>query len=328
MMLLLKPSAEAKHALIMAGQEKVMETDVMLEPNRQAAAPVRVAFWNVENFFYPGDDTASAYDDAYTAEGGLHWTWGRFRRKRDVIYKTIVAMGLPAVVGLAEVEDSNVLNQLCLSTPLRRIPYHYIHFDSPDRRGIDCALLYRAGAFEPFEWWASGFSDSVFRTRDVLVVGGRLVTGDTLYCLVNHWPSRLGGEESRRRREAIGAAVEGLADSLMGAHPSAEVVVMGDFNRELRRGEGEGSYKYEGAWEWIDHIFVFSAAGEGAEVEGFPFARLASRFRRLVCRVFAGRWLLAADERYLGLKPLRTYAGPRYVGGASDHLPVYVDLAR
>lgn len=323
LILFVMPSAEAKPALIMPRQKNVSEADLLLVPILQATPPVRVAFWNVENFFYPADDSLSTYDDAYTPQGELHWSWRRFRQKRDVIYKTLVAMELPAVVGLAEVEDSNVLNQLCLATPLRRIPYRYIHFDSPDPRGIDCALLYRLDGFFPFQMQPIRVSDSStgFFTRDILLVGGVLARGDTLFVLVNHWPSKLGGADADIRREHIASRVTLTADSLLLSHPSARVVVMGDFNEQLAVGDGDGSYCFHGAWNWIDHIFVYSTSCPPKTLSPVTFSN-----QHTSCRAFNEPWLLEADEAYGGEKPSRTYAGPRYLGGVSDHLPVFLDL--
>lgn len=266
---------------------------------------MRVAFWNVENFFDPTDDTV-CIDDDFTAEGANHWTWKRFHSKCNAIYKTVVAMDAPMVLGLAEVENERVLRELCKGTPLRRLHYEYVHFDSPDHRGIDCALMYRNDQFRVFESRPLSMSDSTYFTRDVLLVGGVTTQNDTLFVLVNHWPSRRGSTLADRHRERIRKSVVFVRDSLLSAHPDAVVAVMGDFNAELSKGVGEGSYCYQGVWSWIDQIFVNSE---------FPHSATPTEAVRLP-------WLLTEDATHLGVKPYRTYLGPRYQGGISDHLPV------
>lgn len=299
-------------------------------------AQTRLACWNLENFFDTVDDTLTL-DDAFTPQGENHWTYSRFVRKRDMLYKTVAAMGYPALVGLVEVENGRVLDELCQGTPLRRQGYSWVHFDSPDRRGIDCALLYRSDKLRLLRSRPVGVSDTAegFYTRDMLLVEGCLAQGDTLCVLVNHWPSRKGGIRADNYRSRIAGRLRRVMDSLHTVHPDAWVVAMGDFNAapgEVMRSMAKpvdsasggplnlmaglepepASYKYQGRWEWIDQILCY-----------MPTAEILSTLRG---SVFTAPWLLAVDERYMGLKPLRTYRAMVYLGGVSDHLPVYVDL--
>jgi len=288
-----------------------------------------IAFWNVENYFDNRDDPGRD-DGDFTPEGNYHWTASRYIDKRNKIYKTIAALGYPAVVGLAEVENDEVLEALCLGTPLRGKGYTAVHYESPDGRGIDCALLYRNDCFRLLESRPIGVSDTAhgFRTRDILLVVG--VMGDDTCCLlVNHWPSKAGGMKAARRRRAVARRLRSAMDSLLVAYPHALVLAMGDFNagpdeavirREMGFGrtgrnaegvynlmagmpEGEGTYKYQGVWAYIDQM-------------------MASR--KLPVEVFRPDYLLIDDERYMGRKPFRTYVGIRYQGGYSDHLPIRV----
>ena len=294
-----------------------------------------VAFWNVENFFDTKDDTLKA-DEAFTPQGDNHWTSKRYADKRDKIYKVVAAMGWPAVMGMAEVENDWVLKDLCYFTPLRKFKYEFVHFDSPDERGIDCALIYRSDLFKGTEARPIGGSDSAeaFFTRDILMVGGVLTDKqgtDTCFFFVNHWPSKLGGAVADRHRIEIGQRLMAIMDSVQQAHTGALVLAMGDFNASLeeesvRKGlgfdgvstndqgfcnlmfqipKGSGSYKYHDTWSCIDQMI----ANRDLEVE-----------------IFARDYLLTDDPKYLGKKLNRTYVGLHYQGGFSDHLPLITHI--
>lgn len=294
------------------------------------SAQYRIAFWNVENYFDTKDDPVKN-DNEYTPSGERHWTWKRFQAKRDGIAKTIIDMGSPIVMGLSEVENHEVLKELCQASPLRRLRYGFIHYDSPDARGIDCALLYRKDSVKVIEQRAISVSDSAsgFFKRDILLAGLRLPNGDTLYCFVNHWPSKLGGAEAAVKRQAIALRLASLMDSVARHHPHAEVIAMGDFNstpdelkamlppRSLRSlmdalPSGEGSYNYQGVWQLIDHMLAVPS----------------QKTKTLHAAIFHASYLLERDKKHMGQKPRRTYTGPRYHGGLSDHLPIYLDWPR
>lgn len=310
----------------------------------------RLVFWNVENLFDIWDDSISN-DDAFTPTGENHWNSSRYKSKTDNIYKTIVAIGgdtqkefnMPLLIGMAEVENDKVLRDLCKGTPLRRLGYAYVHFDSPDRRGIDNALLYREKNFNPFWTQTIGVSDSAagFFTRDILLVEGSTPTGDTIIVLVNHFPSRRGGAEADRQRRRVAQTLRHTMDTLIDHHPCTAIVVMGDFNatpedpaisKELMSGEGYvnlsektepgiGSYKYQGEWSCIDQIIVSKSV-----LLPSPCVRLTVADE--VPHIFQHQSLLEADEKYMGSKPKRTYIAMKYHGGVSDHLPIYIDLVR
>lgn len=250
-----------------------------------------VVFWNVENFF------------DYHSEGKpQYWTKGRFMAKCDAVAKTMLRIAdrygrLPDAVGFAEVENAFVLRQLTRETALRKLDYRIVHYDSPDHRGIDCALLCRASTLPLRASAPKHLPDSaggVMATRDIL-----LAEFDSLAVLVNHHPSQLGGKAERR--EAAQARLRALADSLHAAGQPRTLAV-GDFNQDLW-GSGAGTIKYNGKWEKID----------GGFAEGFSGVRE---------EVFADPLLLEEDKAFGGTKPRRTFVGPRYTGGISDHLPV------
>lgn len=270
---------------------------------------VTVMFWNVENYFDPFDDPLKN-DDDFTPEGVKHWTWRRFERKRDGIAKTIISTAdgfgsLPVIVGLAEVENKMVLRQLVDKSPLEGFGYGFIHRESPDRRGIDVALLYRKAAFKVFK--VDSLRVKSFPTRDILYVKGMLASGDTLHAIVVHLPSKLGGEKASggRRDEAL-AVLDSCLDSIRTVRPEAKIIVMGDFNDgpESRK---EGTIKFQGVWETIDRFMVYNLNVSEA--------------------VYRPYFLLEEDKTYMGMKPRRTFIGPRYNGGLSDHLPIVLKIA-
>lgn len=286
----------------------------LLLGSRVGAQEAKVGFWNVENLFDVVDDSLSAGDDDWTPQGAQHWTYRHYQRKLQDIYKTIVAMDCPLLMGLAEVENDRVLRDLCQGTPLARLGYQFVHYDSPDHRGIDCALLYRKDRFRLMESSVIRFD---FATRDILQVVGVASGGDTLVLWVCHLPSKLGGAEAEARRVRCLHRLKEAMDSAALRFPSATLLAMGDFNAEPHElpdlgyrnlmaslPDGEGSYCYQGYWSCIDQMLTNNAA--------------------LSASVFRPDFLLEPDVRRLTSKPRRTYLGPRYHGGVSDHLPVFV----
>lgn len=309
----------------------------------------RIVFYNTENLFDTRNDPSTA-DDEFTPRGSKHWTRARYidklRKTADVIEKAGEGEW-PVFVGLAEVENRAVLDDLSQKTILARANYGIVHQDSPDRRGIDVALLYRKDYFELLtsDFFTLSFpEDTTIRTRDILYASGRLGK-DTLHFFVCHFPSMIGGEkQSEWRRIRAASVLRAKADSLFRLNIQAAVVIMGDMNgtantkaqkvlktknpdKQITDGElyntgfyllkkEEGSYRYRGRWQTIDHIIVSSSLLNG---------RCSWQAGRHVS-VFSAPFLLEEDKTYFGYKPFPTYRGPRYTGGYSDHLPLYLDL--
>jgi len=286
-----------------------------------------VLFFNCENYFDPFDDPLKE-DDEFTPAAERHWTWSRFEAKRDGIAQMIVAAGdvsgeLPALVGLAEVENRMVVSQLVHKTMLEELGYGYVHRESPDARGIDVALLYRKDVFRVVSVDSLRVPGVV--TRDILYVKLRPPGPDraSLHVFVVHLPSKRGGERaSNDRRSSAKAVLERAVDSLLTLDPQTKIVVMGDFNDTKPSVAGlavpafdsltaatrpPGTLRYHGRWEQIDWFFLSPALSGTMDIFAPPF-------------------LLEPDVTYLGVKPRRTYTGPRYHGGLSDHLPVYLQL--
>ena len=318
----------------LAGQEG--DGGLSADTTRRAGASadtLRLMFWNLENFFDNRADSTSTSEEEFSSFGARHWSRRKFRTKCNAVAKGILWAasrqgGLPDVIGLAEVENKRVLKALLQQTALRKLDYRIVHFDSPDPRGIDVALLYRTSRLQKADAKACHLYEpdsSVMATRDILLFVGRKDGEETAF-LVNHHPSKYGGAEaSGPRREAAVRRLKQLADSLQAAGIS-RIVAMGDFNdtphqplyraleptlRNLAKPlaeKGLGTIKYEGAWELIDMFFVSEACRSASmEILHIPF-------------------LQTPDGTHAGTKPLRTYSGPRYAGGVSDHCPIWLKL--
>lgn len=293
----------------------------------------RIVTWNVENLFDVQHDTLKN-DVDFLPEGLYHWTKGRYWNKLDNVSRTLAAIaedaGWPMLVGMCEVENDTVLRDLTRRSPLRMAKYQYIHHEGPDQRGVDVALLYQPSLFDvegscPIR--VPSEENGLRPTRDILHVWGRVLASDSLplHVFVVHFPSRAGGSSSSSRNRMLAAeTLCASLDSLRGQH----VVVMGDFNaepgdpifrpirerlvsllpqkrRELRR--AQGTYYYQGLWGFIDHILVS---------------------KELLPRIAEGKAHVARLPFLLNEKgvPWRTYQGPAYKGGYSDHLPLWADL--
>lgn len=314
---------------------------------------VRLMWWNLENFFDPVNDSLKN-DDDFTAEGVNKWGYKRFEKKKNNIYKTIISMGvdnLPVVIGVCEVENDWVLRQLCFNTPLRKFKYDFIHYDSPDNRGIDVALLYRKDYFKvlyskPIP--VKDDDDTAFCTRDILLVSGVVFEQDTLFLLLNHFPSKRGGSYAAPKRGLAAMQLEYTVDTISSNAPGRAIVVMGDFNdtpfdesvmhtlgvspykKDWDKNvlinlmadipEGRGSYKYQGQWLNIDQIMISKSL--------HPRWATSIAVKDVDANIYSPNFLLLYDNKFGGNKLYRTYIGPKYEGGFSDHLPIYIDIER
>lgn len=256
-----------------------------------------VVFWNLENFFDYRSEAAPEF-----------WTSGRFHAKCNAVAKTLMLVSerygrFPDIVGFAEIENAFVLRSIVSSTLLRKLGYGIVHYESPDRRGIDCGLVYRKPVLalsrsSPKHVFDS--SGAVMATRDIL-----LAEFDSLAVLVNHHPSKIGGKSDRR--DAAMRRMHEVVDSLRSAGVR-RVLTIGDFNDELWASEGMETLKYNGNWEKIDGFFSF---GDFDVQES----------------VFSDPMLMMPDKAFGGMKPRRCFVGPRYEGGVSDHLPVILKIS-
>ncbi|MCR5533549.1 MAG: endonuclease, partial [Paludibacteraceae bacterium] len=222
------------------------------------------------------------------------------------------------IVGLQEVENAAVVKRLCYT--LRRNEYDFVHYESPDPRGIDVALIYKKSRVDTLATRAirvesqKSKEKSPLVTRDILYVSAQIDRRDTIHFFVCHLPSQRGGKaESEWKRESAKEVLEKAVDSVYAVDPKAKIVVMGDMNedglqiRGLRDEwmKGEGTHKYQGRWTFLDHFYLSSAIDSLSQA-----------------RVYDAEWIQEPDEQYMGLKPQRTYNGFIYQNGYSDHLPI------
>ena len=346
------------------------------------ADSVLVAFWKLENFFDPFVDSTRSYND-YTEEGLQHWTASRFYRKRNNLYKAILAFSEGTAIGIfgvCEVENDFVLNALFGQTPLQRHHYRWVHYEGPDRRGIDPAIVYSLDRFRLLASEAIPYrnpDDPEAVSRDLLYAKFFDYREDTVHCFVNHWPSKYRGElETVGARNAAARILRHKVDSLQAVSPvPPKILIMGDFNdtpeapcirkvlgalpytaaveteaespavRSRYVGDGaspapheesgsaprealvnlfadnaalgfKGTLKYRETWSVFDQIIVSKALINSNSLH------CNSSDARIVNEAF----LLEEDPTYHGQKLNRTYLGPSYHGGFSDHLPVVLLL--
>ena len=286
---------------------------------------------NCENLFDCRHDSLKQ-DTEWLPEAVRKWTPDRYWRKVNNIGQEIISCSpesLPDLVALVEVEHDSVLRDLTRRSLLRNAGYEYLMTSSPDLRGIDVALLYQPFSFRPvcYDYLDVTPLEDMRPTRDILYVQGETVGGDTLHVFVVHAPSRFGGEKVTRPNRRV--VMERLIGAIRLLPSDAKVIVAGDFNdyadspsllyleehalHNITKGVvgshgAQGTYRYDGRWESIDHILVSPALlgfAEQAYINDAPF-------------------LLEEDKKYGGLKPFRTYNGYRYQRGFSDHLPLVV----
>jgi hypothetical protein len=315
----------------------------------------RIVFYNVENLFDVYNDSLKN-DDEFTAEGERHWNNYRFYKKLNNLSKVLISIGEwnpPSVVGLCEIENRFVLNKLIYETPLKSFDFKIIHFESPDRRGIDVAFLYRKSRFEPLYYYPVHIyfpDDPESKTRDILYVKGLMGATDTVHFFVNHWPSRYGGyEESKPKRMFVASVLRSKIDSILSVNYNSNIIIMGDFNDEpadesisavlgaksdtfdlknnklvdlmglIKKNNMIGTNKYQSEWSVIDQFIV-----SGNLLSDKNPLKVSTEG----AWIYHESFLLEEDETQLGFRLNRTYIGTVYHGGFSDHLPVYLDLIK
>lgn len=316
-----------------------------------------IAFYNVENLFDYEDDPL-VFDDDRTPKGKDNWTQEIYEAKLANMAKVISEIGedvtgnSPALVGICEIENRRVLEDLLNQESLVKKDYGIVHFDSPDRRGIDVALLYQKKLFTPTNYKAYALiiyddqdrSKRVY-TRDQLLVSGML-DGEKIHLIVNHWPSRSGGEaRSRPKRMKAAELNKHIMDSLFSEDPYAKIISMGDFNDdpnspsvkevlkakedrdELRIKElynpmeamfkkGMGTLAYRDGWNLFDQIII------STELTKKDY----SSYRFYKAGIFNKNYLTTPRGQYKGY-PFRSFVNG-YTGGYSDHFPVFVYLIK
>lgn len=320
---------------------------------------VMVAFWNLENFFDPFVDSTRAYNE-YTENGQQHWTKRRFYQKRNNLYKAILAFSEAkpiGIMGVCEVENEYALHALFRQTPLKRFNYSWVHYEGPDRRGIDPAIIYSKDLFQLISSEAIPYRNPKEPrrvSRDILYAKFMDCHNDTIHCFVNHWPSKYSGElETVEARNCAASILRHKVDSLIAEYKrwnmwgqGPHILIMGDFNdtpeapciQQVLEARSRfktkdtdylvnlfaepaelgfpGTLKYQESWMIFDQIIISKSLIDNDS------SMITYSDARIVCEPF----LLEDDKTYHGQKLHRTYLGPKYVGGFSDHLPVLIRL--
>ena len=311
------------------------------------AEDLRVVSYNVENLFHPKHDTVcidsttfiEKDDYEWTPDGERRWSYTRYYRKVENIARVLTNIGEwdgVDIVGLQEVENALCVKRLCYT--LRPGEYDFVHYESPDPRGIDVALIYKKSRVDTIRTKnltpTLSQGEGVVFTRDILYVCVRVDKRDTLHLFVCHLPSQRGGAaESEWKRTAVKEILQRSIDSVYALHPAAKIIVMGDMNsepkedlrgvknkkptpnpslkgREQNNTSHIGTHKYQGRWSCLDQFYTSPALDSLSRAE-----------------IYNAAWIQEPDEKYLDLKPKRTYNGFRYQkDGFSDHLPIILKL--
>lgn len=281
---------------------------------------VIIVNYNVENLFHPAHDSLKD-DIEWTPEGERRWSYTRYYRKEENIARVLTNIGGwegVDVVGLQEIENALCVKRLCYT--LRRNEYDFVHYESEDRRGIDVAFIYKKARIDTLITRPLRVDLGEITTRDILYVCARVDKQDTIHFFVCHLPSQRGGKaESEWKREAARQVLQKAVDSVFAVHHDAKIVVMGDMNSEViringltdKKMHGEGTHKYQGRWSFLDHFYVSSSIDSLSNAQ-----------------VYDAEWIQETDEKYLGLRPKRTYNGFHYQNGYSDHLPIVLECRK
>jgi len=317
-----------------------------------------VAFYNLENLFHPSDDPLT-YDNDRTPDGKDHWTEAIYELKLFNMAHVISDIGKdlsgssPVLIGVCEIENKQVLEDLLKQDALSQNDYGIVHFDSPDRRGIDVGLLYKKRMFTPshirnyeLKIYDKNIPDKRVFTRDQLLVSGFL-DGEKIHLIVSHWPSRSGGETySEYKRINAAHLNRRIIDSLFGEDPYAKIISMGDLNddptntsvkdilnaqanksnlqlkqlynpMEVLFKKGLGSLAWRDSWNLFDQLIISS---EWAKTE-------YTSYRFYKAGIFNPNYLITPNGKYKGY-PFRSFSNGGFTGGYSDHFPVYLYLIK
>jgi len=313
---------------------------------RPGSIPMKAMVYNVENLFDTINDPLKD-DEEFLPSAKKNWNGKRYAEKLKHISQVIAATGYPELIGLCEIENKSVLDDLVKVDSLKPFAYQVVHFESPDERGIDVGLLVQSKSFKiiasrPYRVDLPG--DKARPTRDI-VYAKLVFKRDTLHVFVNHWPSRRGGEqESEPNRMAAANTLRLLTDSLFTISSNAKILLLGDFNdyptnkslKDIlgaslsenlakRTGfvnlvaplmlQGQGSEVYQGQWTMLINIIASTSLVKSSK--GLKIGK---------AEILKKSFLLYKNEKKGTEEPNRTYGGDRYYGGYSDHLPVWVEM--
>lgn len=329
------------------GEEDMARNDDLKNPSGKV-----IAFYNVENLFDIYDDPEK-HDEWFLPTSETRWNEEKYERKLDRISEVIseIHKDHPILVGMVEIENKQVLRDLVAEDEIEKSEYSIITENSPDERGIDVALLYNPSFFKYKDHEAITIDlprepdGSIDYTRDILYVKGEL-QNDELHVFVNHWPSRREAIEiAEPKRMFVAQVLRNRINDILENDPMAKILVMGDFNdypdsrsiRETLRAKGtkgitdgelynlaaildnddQGSHFYKGDWGMLDQMMIS---------KGFLNPETGIGIKGNALKIFKEKFILFKHPKYKTWQPNRTYSGPKYHGGYSDHLPIYIKL--
>jgi len=335
----------------------IVITTVIFSVNLFAQEKYKIAsigFYNVENLFDMEDDTATV-DEEYLPTGPNLWTTDRYQKKMTNLAEVISKIGTDkapkgiSVLGLCEIENKKVLEDLVKQEAIAKRNYKYVHYDSPERRGVDVALIYNPSHFRVTSSRAVPLripDMPDFFTRDQLVVSG-ILDGEPMHFIVNHWPSRRGGEKrSAPLRIEAAKLCRSIVDSILKTDSTAKIFIMGDLNDDpvnksvtkhfgalcdstgmtstqlynpmcdmLKK--GIGSLAYRDSWNLFDQIIITGNVVKGNN-KGYKY---------YTTKIFNEPFLMQKEGAFKGY-PFRTYVGNTFQGGYSDHFPAYMYIIK
>lgn len=311
-----------------------------------------IAFYNTEKLF-DTKDNPETNDDPFTPDGEMKWTDERYQTKLNNVAEVIAGIGGddgPAIIGLAEIENRQVLDDLLATSPLRKLGYNVIHEELDGEQGLDIALLYKPKVFKPTstQYLKINFKEKRFTSRDILQVKGEL-QGELVTVYVNHWPRNRTrrGRQDESRLQAAAATLRQEINKQQKADPNAKIIVLGDFDTEPRSSvmqqtlkatgrpnpafneelfnthyisfvNGMGSYVYRGDFQMLDQIMVSKAMIDPQE--GLEYVKGSAKiYDPVTIKYTLGKFKEA---------PKSTYSGTVYLGGYSDHFPVFIQVRR
>lgn len=327
-----------------------------------AQKPFKVVFYNIENFFDLVDDP-DVQDEEFTPNGPKKWTQEKYDKKLHNIERVLfdiaaINKDYPVVIGVSEVENRNVLEDIVATKKLLPANYRIVHYDSPEARGVDVAFMYRPDVLKlegskAIRTIIPSLPD--FKTRDILTMWGKIDNEDFFF-MVAHWPSRVGGKsESEFKRIAVGHQMRTIADSVRRENPSVKVIMMGDLNddptdtsisgdeglgaklrvKDVQKGDyyapyaallkaGYGTLAYGDAWNIFDNIIVSDNLLQADKGSYHLQKALGSKYYG---NIFKRHYMVQKEGSFKGY-PLRTFVGNNFQGGFSDHFPVYVYIGK
>ncbi len=326
-----------------------------------AQKPYKVVFYNFENLFDTINDPSNKGDDEFTPEGRKKWNSIKYNKKLKNLERVLFEIAAedkdyPAVIGISEIENRTVLEDVAAMPKLAPAAYRILHYDSPDGRGIDVAFFYRPDIFHfegsamlPFRLE----SDPEWRARDFVTMWGT-IEGEPFFFINNHWPSRVGGQQaSAHLRMAAAVQSREIIDSVMQANPETKIILLGDLNDDAgddsiieglgTEGDiddldsddmynpfievhkaGYGTLAYRDNWNLFDNIIVSENLATGSTGKLKLQKVKGTKFRG---GIFKRPYMFQKEGQFKGY-PLRTFVGNDFKNGFSDHLPVYIYISK